>query len=350
MSTFNKKLKMIINESASTEFINNKIEIRDSEHDPCSVIAAAGPLYGLKLIDSEEGVISFVTYSKVALEQFCKYLDDSDDVELYDISVTITDPGTKVSGTRVEIDFDEIQESEFVEFNIDVAIKNQYVDFNPYYSDEDNLDWYTTEHDFEYEDDEYEDEKEFQNKSIKQDETTILISVSSTESTSPNGSFSVTVHPENPSKILIQCNYDIVPSKEEAEEDVDIINNGMFGLRFNDEFELISLAKYIEGEQSTTSAVFKAYNTKDALTIVESFEHINEIKYSHELNEIEKAVIACAFFKEHGFYAMPIRHPTVPKGKARLRLSLTASLSDDQVEQLKDTIKAFSKSEIIALN
>lgn len=43
---------------------------------------------------------------------------------------------------------------------------------------------------------------------------------------------------------------------------------------------------------------------------------------------------------------MPIRHPTVPKGKARLRLSLTASLSDDQVEQLKDTIKAFSKTEL----
>lgn len=62
--------------------------------------------------------------------------------------------------------------------------------------------------------------------------------------------------------------------------------------------------------------------------------------------ENEKAVKACEFFKEHGFYAMPIRHPTVPKGKARLRLSLTASLSDDQVEQLEDTIKAFSKTEL----
>lgn len=62
--------------------------------------------------------------------------------------------------------------------------------------------------------------------------------------------------------------------------------------------------------------------------------------------ENEKAVRACEFFKKHGFYAMPIRHPTVPKGKARLRLSLTASLSDSEVEHLSDTIKAFSKTEL----
>ena len=55
----------------------------------------------------------------------------------------------------------------------------------------------------------------------------------------------------------------------------------------------------------------------------------------------ERAVQAFDFFRERGFYAMPIRHPTVPRGKARLRLSLTASLSDQQVCHLCEVIRQF---------
>lgn len=57
--------------------------------------------------------------------------------------------------------------------------------------------------------------------------------------------------------------------------------------------------------------------------------------------ENDKALDACQFFLEHGFYAMPIRHPTVPKGKARLRLSLNAGLTDNEVNKLAETIKAY---------
>lgn len=60
--------------------------------------------------------------------------------------------------------------------------------------------------------------------------------------------------------------------------------------------------------------------------------------------ENEKALEACQFFKENGFYAMPIRHPTVPKGQARLRLSLSANLTDSEVNKLQETIKAFAKT------
>lgn len=53
----------------------------------------------------------------------------------------------------------------------------------------------------------------------------------------------------------------------------------------------------------------------------------------------ENALKACSLFREKGFYAMPIRHPTVPQNKARLRLSLSAALSDDEVCALADAIK-----------
>ncbi len=52
----------------------------------------------------------------------------------------------------------------------------------------------------------------------------------------------------------------------------------------------------------------------------------------------ELALKAHEYFKAQGFYAMPIRHPTVPKGQARLRISLTAALSDEDVNKLCYTI------------
>lgn len=289
MTNFTNKLKSIINESASTAFINNQITLKDSENDPSSTIAAAGPLYGLKLISNSEGILSFVTYSKVAIEQFTKYLDDSEDVEIYDISITITDPFSKEGEVITDFDFDTVQESEFVEFNIDVALVSAYVNYNPYYSDDENVDWYTTEHPFEYpieNDGEYSDYYDY----IDQDSTPILINVSSTKSSSPYGSFMVTVHPDDNGKILIQCNYETDPIKEDVEGDLDIINNGIFGARFEEEFELIEPAKYIDGSLSTTAAIYKARNSKDAISLVECFENVNLIKYSHELHEVEKII------------------------------------------------------------
>ena len=57
----------------------------------------------------------------------------------------------------------------------------------------------------------------------------------------------------------------------------------------------------------------------------------------------EQAVQACNFFKERGLFAMPIRHPTVPKGQARLRLSLSAALSDAQVEMICEALRDYSR-------
>ncbi|MGN0908717.1 MAG: aminotransferase class I/II-fold pyridoxal phosphate-dependent enzyme [Succinivibrio sp.] len=60
------------------------------------------------------------------------------------------------------------------------------------------------------------------------------------------------------------------------------------------------------------------------------------------LGENEKAVEAAGIFRENGFLAMPVRHPSVPKGTARLRLSLSASLKDGDVERLCGLIRRLS--------
>ncbi len=56
----------------------------------------------------------------------------------------------------------------------------------------------------------------------------------------------------------------------------------------------------------------------------------------------ERAVHACRYFKERGLYVMPIRHPTVPKGTARLRISLSAALSDEECDKLCAVIKEYA--------
>ncbi len=51
------------------------------------------------------------------------------------------------------------------------------------------------------------------------------------------------------------------------------------------------------------------------------------------LGENEKAVEMSKIMIENGYYLLPIRHPTVPKGTARLRLSLTASMTSDEISE-----------------
>ncbi len=52
------------------------------------------------------------------------------------------------------------------------------------------------------------------------------------------------------------------------------------------------------------------------------------------LGESDAALAAAASLKEQGFVIPAIRYPTVPRGQARLRVTLTAAHSEDQVRQL----------------
>lgn len=53
--------------------------------------------------------------------------------------------------------------------------------------------------------------------------------------------------------------------------------------------------------------------------------------------ENARALALSQLFKEAGYWLTPIRHPTVPQGTARLRLSLTASLSETEISHFITT-------------
>ena len=38
--------------------------------------------------------------------------------------------------------------------------------------------------------------------------------------------------------------------------------------------------------------------------------------------------------QRHGFYCLPVRPPTVPKGTSRIRFSLTAAVTTEEISQL----------------
>lgn len=54
------------------------------------------------------------------------------------------------------------------------------------------------------------------------------------------------------------------------------------------------------------------------------------------------AILRADAMQRHGFYVLPVRPPTVPEGTARLRLSLRADLTDEEVEKFIEELTATS--------
>lgn len=55
--------------------------------------------------------------------------------------------------------------------------------------------------------------------------------------------------------------------------------------------------------------------------------------------DVNLAIEKCNKLREHGFYALPIRYPTVAKGTERIRLSLKANITENQVDKIIDILK-----------
>ena len=65
-----------------------------------------------------------------------------------------------------------------------------------------------------------------------------------------------------------------------------------------------------------------------------SFSHIIPLVFGESRTSLEKAEILC----ENGFYALPVRPPAVPAGSSRIRFSLNASITDDEISRLSQVI------------
>lgn len=57
------------------------------------------------------------------------------------------------------------------------------------------------------------------------------------------------------------------------------------------------------------------------------------------LGASEKAIEKAAEMQQKGFYVLPVRPPTVPEGTSRLRFSLTAAITPEEIGQLIRTLK-----------
>ncbi len=59
------------------------------------------------------------------------------------------------------------------------------------------------------------------------------------------------------------------------------------------------------------------------------------------VGENQRALEIAQRLQQYHFYALPIRPPTVPKGTARIRFSLTAAINEEEIVELMKTLKEF---------
>jgi len=97
--------------------------------------------------------------------------------------------------------------------------------------------------------------------------------------------------------------------------------------------------------QTMTSEREKLQNLTDLLVDEAESAGIYLTTQSHIvpliLGENNKAIAISDFLIDKGFFVLPIRHPTVPEGTARIRISLSANLTELKILDLVKYLKEF---------
>jgi len=55
-------------------------------------------------------------------------------------------------------------------------------------------------------------------------------------------------------------------------------------------------------------------------------------------------VLQAEALQRHGFYALPVRPPTVPEGTSRIRFSLTAEIRSEEIEELTNYLTVHTQT------
>ncbi len=94
----------------------------------------------------------------------------------------------------------------------------------------------------------------------------------------------------------------------------------------NERIRLESVAEHVRGELEQLGYATGSSSTQIIPIIV---------------GDDEEALALSRHLEEHGILALAIRPPTVPNGTARIRVSLSAAHSDEQIEQLLNSFKSW---------
>ncbi|WP_280639399.1 aminotransferase class I/II-fold pyridoxal phosphate-dependent enzyme [Avibacterium paragallinarum] len=61
------------------------------------------------------------------------------------------------------------------------------------------------------------------------------------------------------------------------------------------------------------------------------------------IGDNERTVATAQTLQQQGYYCLPIRPPTVPQGTSRIRLSLTADMSEQEVDAFLTLLQEFQQ-------
>lgn len=100
------------------------------------------------------------------------------------------------------------------------------------------------------------------------------------------------------------------------------------------------ILKHLSGFQHKRAHLLRiSTKLKEALTEIGCHCPTNSHIVPMIVGTSQDTILKAEELQRKGFYALPVRPPTVPEGTSRIRFSLTADITENEINQLIDTLK-----------